>query len=84
MKKKIGLTVLIFMVYIGVNMLLNIGSYSGNQEYAHIAAQQVNGDDVYSTLQTQSVVTEYMWLIKTGIILIGIYLSYLVWKPKNK
>lgn len=84
MKRKIILTGVIVMIYIGVNMLLNIGSYSASQNYAQIAAQQVNDDSAYYALKTQSTVTDYMWLVKIGLILIGTFCMYLVWKPKAK
>jgi hypothetical protein len=83
MKSKIFLTLLIIGLFIGVNIILNNCSYAVDQNYAQVAAQQVNSD-VYYTLKTQSGISSYAWLIKIGVIIIGSFFIYKVWVPKVK
>jgi hypothetical protein len=83
MKKNIILTLVIVVALIAINMFFSFGHYAITQNYTQVAADQVNDDSAYYALKTKPFILQYLWLIKTGIGILGLYFIYLVWKPKK-
>lgn len=75
---------MIIGLFIGVNIILNISTYAVEQNYAQVAAQQLNSDVAYYTLKTQSGISSYVWLIKIGVIIVGSFFIYKIWFPYIK
>lgn len=84
MRSKIIKSILVVFLLISIGMVHNVVKYTNQQEYAQIAAQQVNDDNAYTELKTQPAVSTAIEFIFAVVTIGSLSLFYFIWKPKKE
>jgi len=81
---KIIKSLLWIILLVILTVILRLGLYELTMFYSEIAANQVNNDDAYAILMSESGIRSIIWLVYSFFVLLFGWFAVKVWISKKK